>query len=280
MPSPLRPTTPITSPRDNPRLTRSSRTRVPNAIEIPSALIRFAMACPSLSSDPSLSFGTTAGRDVDRLCDHGLRSAFGSGARSGRPCSMSIMSSPYPEPIPLPRRPATVSSRSGEQPIVGSRVMDQRIGDAERSAVCEELSVHYAAGRLTDEELDVRVTAAVAARTWGELRPLVGDLPSAAPVRPTAEAVPNGAVTPWSALDVWPSWRWSARSPSPCSVPGGRPRRGAGVCGDRDPTATTAGVGGMALTQVLHRGHRSVVERATQRARGEEPAQRSLSGPA
>ena len=159
--------------------------------------------------------------------------------------------------------------------------MDQRIGDAERSAVCEELSVHYAAGRLTDEELDARVSAAVAARTWGELRPLVGDLPSAAPVRPTAVAVPNRSSTPWSALDVLALVALVgtvaiALLGALVVVLGGEP----GVVVIAILTATTAGVGGMALTQVLHRGHRSVIERATQRARGDQPAQRNLSGPA
>jgi hypothetical protein len=194
---------------------------------------------------------------------------------------MSIMSSPYPEPIRLSRRLVSLSSTSGEPPLVGQRVLDQRIGDAERSAVCEELSTHYAAGRLTDEELDTRVTAAVAARTWGELRPLVGDLPAAAAARPAAQALPNRAVTPWSALDVLAlvalvGTVGVALLGALAVVLGGEP----GYVLIAILTATTAGVGGMALTQVLHRGHRSVVERATHRARGEEPAQRSLSGPA
>jgi ABC-type proline/glycine betaine transport system permease subunit len=38
-------------------------------------------------------------------------------------------------------------------------------------------------------------------------------------------------------------------------------------------TAVTAGVGGMALTQVLHRMHRSMVERAEQRIRSHQRAE-------
>src|SRR5215208_7925617 len=45
LPSPLRPTTPMTSPRPRPRLTPTSRDRVPYAIETRSALIRFAIGC-------------------------------------------------------------------------------------------------------------------------------------------------------------------------------------------------------------------------------------------
>jgi|SRR4051794_6863307 hypothetical protein len=58
-----------------------------------------------------------------------------------------------------------------------------RIGDAEREAAVSALGEHYAAGRITREELDDRTSAAYAARTEAELWPLFADLPVAA--RPT-----------------------------------------------------------------------------------------------
>jgi hypothetical protein len=50
--------------------------------------------------------------------------------------------------------------------------MDDRIrtSDADRERVTARLRDHFAEGRLTREELDERVTAALNARTFGELR--------------------------------------------------------------------------------------------------------------
>lgn len=56
---------------------------------------------------------------------------------------------------------------------------DHRVGDAEREAVVEALKVHFAAGRLSLEELEERTGRALAARTAGELVPLTRDLPPA-----------------------------------------------------------------------------------------------------
>ncbi|MBA9004596.1 DUF1707 SHOCT-like domain-containing protein [Thermomonospora cellulosilytica] len=55
--------------------------------------------------------------------------------------------------------------------------MDLRIGDAERDAVTAALHEHFAAGRLTRDELDERLEAALTARTEGDLREIVRDLP-------------------------------------------------------------------------------------------------------
>ncbi len=54
---------------------------------------------------------------------------------------------------------------------------DKRASDAERDAVISDLRVHAGEGRLTVEELDERIAAALAARTRAELAPLVDDLP-------------------------------------------------------------------------------------------------------
>ncbi|MFB9838987.1 DUF1707 SHOCT-like domain-containing protein, partial [Actinoallomurus acaciae] len=52
-----------------------------------------------------------------------------------------------------------------------------RVGDAERDEVTTALHEHFAQGRLTREELDERLTAALSARTVGDLRAITRDLP-------------------------------------------------------------------------------------------------------
>jgi len=57
-----------------------------------------------------------------------------------------------------------------------------RASDAEREHHAELLREHAAQGRLTVDELEERLDRVYAARTVGELTPIVGDLP--APRRP------------------------------------------------------------------------------------------------
>jgi Domain of unknown function (DUF1707) len=52
-----------------------------------------------------------------------------------------------------------------------------RIGDADRERVTARLREHYAEGRLTQEELDERISATLNAKTFGDLRPIMADLP-------------------------------------------------------------------------------------------------------
>jgi len=54
---------------------------------------------------------------------------------------------------------------------------DLRIGDAEREAVTVALHDHFAEGRLDRAELDERLGTALAAKTRGDLRAIVRDLP-------------------------------------------------------------------------------------------------------
>src|SRR5215207_10923476 len=61
---------------------------------------------------------------------------------------------------------------------------DIRVSDAEREHHADLLREHAAQGRLTVDELDERLDRVYAARTHGELTPIVGDLP--APPRPRA----------------------------------------------------------------------------------------------
>ena len=56
-----------------------------------------------------------------------------------------------------------------------------RIGDAERDQAVSLLGDHFAAGRLTREELDERIDQAMRARFAADLRPLFADLPGPDP---------------------------------------------------------------------------------------------------
>jgi hypothetical protein len=53
-----------------------------------------------------------------------------------------------------------------------------RIGDADRDAAAAELGEHYAAGRLTLDELHDRLGHVLAARTRGQLLHVMADLPA------------------------------------------------------------------------------------------------------
>ena len=54
---------------------------------------------------------------------------------------------------------------------------DIRASDEDREKVVTELTAHAGAGRLSHEELEQRTEAAYAARTMGDLRKLLADLP-------------------------------------------------------------------------------------------------------
>jgi hypothetical protein len=53
-----------------------------------------------------------------------------------------------------------------------------RASDAQRDSAAAEIREHYAAGRLSDDELTERLDAVYQARTQGELRELRRDLPA------------------------------------------------------------------------------------------------------
>ena len=69
--------------------------------------------------------------------------------------------------------------------------VQMKASDADRDAVLSELSEHFQAGRLTAGEFEDRTGRALAARTWGELRDLVQDLPGS----PAGTRVPVTAAT-------------------------------------------------------------------------------------
>jgi Domain of unknown function (DUF1707) len=79
----------------------------------------------------------------------------------------------FPSPSPSP-------GRRTEGP-------DLRASDTERDAAASELSAHYQAGRLDQNEFDERLTRAFQARTRGDLIELLADLP----LQPVAPAEPE-----------------------------------------------------------------------------------------
>jgi hypothetical protein len=68
---------------------------------------------------------------------------------------------------------------------------DVRASDAERDRAVESLRAHAQAGRLTSEELDERVGAALAATTRADLDALERDLPGERPRRPPVAPRPR-----------------------------------------------------------------------------------------
>lgn len=73
---------------------------------------------------------------------------------------------------------------------------EMRASDSDRDAVVSDLSEHFQAGRLTAGEFDERTGRALAARTWGELRDLLADLP-ATRLRPQVPASGSPRPRPW-----------------------------------------------------------------------------------
>lgn len=77
-----------------------------------------------------------------------------------------------------------------------------RASDADRDRYNEILQQAFVDGRLTREEYDERLSAVLAAKTYGELEPLVADLPpDNLPVpKPDAALVPVGTASPMVAV--------------------------------------------------------------------------------
>lgn len=68
-----------------------------------------------------------------------------------------------------------------------------RVSDADREHVAARLREHFAEGRLSSDELDGRIAAALSAKTFGDLRRIMADLPDPVPVPPQARQSP-----PWA----------------------------------------------------------------------------------
>jgi Domain of unknown function (DUF1707) len=86
-----------------------------------------------------------------------------------------------------------------------------RVSDAEREATATELREHYAAGRLTLEELNERLDKAFAAKTRADLNALMTDLPSApqgtasGSFGPGSGRADQGTGSGWSGGGAWRS---------------------------------------------------------------------------
>jgi hypothetical protein len=81
-----------------------------------------------------------------------------------------------------------------------------RVSDADRDRVTAQLRDHFAAGRITPGELDERLSAALNAKTFGDLRRIMADLPG--PVAASLGAAP-------SPLRATPAWAVRRRRPFP-----------------------------------------------------------------
>jgi len=81
-----------------------------------------------------------------------------------------------------------------------------RVSDADRDRVTAQLRDHFAAGRITTDELDERLSAALHAKTFGDLRRIMADLPGPVPAL-------NRTVSP--PLRTSPAWAVRRRPPFP-----------------------------------------------------------------
>jgi len=90
-----------------------------------------------------------------------------------------------------------------------SDLLPKRIGDAERDRAADYLREHMSVGRLSQDEFDERVTAALQARTAADLEPLFSDLPAPKPGQDVAVA--GGA--------PWPTYQPLAAQATTSSTP-------------------------------------------------------------
>src|SRR5579859_4568992 len=102
-----------------------------------------------------------------------------------------------------------------------------RVSDADRDRVTARLREHFAAGRLTPDELEERISAALHAKTAGDLRHVLVDLPEPAATVPGGAAQHQGwAARQWappqSAGSQWTGPRGAGRrwGGPPWMVPG------------------------------------------------------------
>ena len=89
-------------------------------------------------------------------------------------------------------------------------IASQRAGDADREAVAEQLRIAAGEGRIELWELDERLGQAYGARTYGELAPLVADLPAQPPFTsfPGLSAEPDTLVLQTTTPNIRQAGRW------------------------------------------------------------------------
>ena len=99
-----------------------------------------------------------------------------------------------------------------------------RVSDADRDRVTTRLREHFGEGRLTQDELNERISAALNAKTVGDLRRVMADLPEPAPVpQHTPWAGAYGGRPQWGgphwAGPRWGGPPWMARRRGPRLLP-------------------------------------------------------------
>ncbi|MFT4082593.1 MAG: DUF1707 domain-containing protein [Nocardioides sp.] len=87
--------------------------------------------------------------------------------------------------------------RAGQSGQSGQPAANLRVGDADRNRVAEVLREAAGEGRLDLAELDERLDAVFAAKTYADLVPLTSDLPvTGSTPTPPASAIPAASVNP------------------------------------------------------------------------------------
>ncbi|MFI0407474.1 DUF1707 domain-containing protein [Actinomadura sp. 3N508] len=82
---------------------------------------------------------------------------------------------------------------------------EMRAGDADRERVAQVLRDAAGDGRLTLAELDERLDAVYAAKTYADLEPITRDLPAPGAAAPAP--LPTGTAADWRPLESAPSWK-------------------------------------------------------------------------
>jgi hypothetical protein len=106
-------------------------------------------------------------------------------------------------------QPADPPERAGVRPE------DMRAGHADREKVLDRLRRAHVEGRLDDAEFDERITATLAARTYGELAELTVDLPPVPAPGAVDLSVPDpdgefrSGVAAWGAASVTTMVIWA-----------------------------------------------------------------------
>ncbi|TMR35935.1 DUF1707 SHOCT-like domain-containing protein, partial [Actinomadura geliboluensis] len=105
-----------------------------------------------------------------------------------------------------------------------------RVGDAERDAVMVALHDHFAAGRLDRGELDERLDTALTAKTRGDLRTLVEDLPAPTGLPEPEKGAGPGAPLAFPGLLQQFDRGWVAAGRTAAARRPRRPRRACRAC--------------------------------------------------
>jgi DNA-binding PadR family transcriptional regulator len=106
----------------------------------------------------------------------------------------AAVSPPRPAPPAMPRlrrRAGMPPGRAHHQGTSGAADDHIRVSDGDRERATARLCDHFAEGRLTREELDERITAALTARTAGDLRRVTAGLAEPTPPPQPPRALPT-----------------------------------------------------------------------------------------